>query len=52
MGIGNQMNILFALKAEEVLSDRVWYCVHQLVAGNSGAKDLKDPFAPLGTTIT
>ena len=24
-GIGNQMNVLMALKAEEVLSDRVWY---------------------------
>ena len=47
-GIANQMNVLMALKAEEVLSDRVWYCLHQLVAGNSVGKDLKDPFAPMG----
>ena len=43
-GIQNQMRIAMGLKAEGVLSDRVWYTLHTLIAGNSIGKDLKDPF--------
>ena len=35
-GIQNQMAIVTALRAEEVLTDRIYYCLHQLVAGNRG----------------
>ena len=35
-GIQNQMAIVTALQAEEVLTDRIYYCLHQLVAGNRG----------------
>ena len=45
-GIANQMTIVVALRGEEVLTDRIYYCLHQLVAGNAGTKDLKDPFGP------
>jgi len=41
------MRVAMALKAEGVLSDRVWYCLHQLIAGNAGTKELNDPFAPM-----
>ena len=46
-GIANQMRIAMALRAEGVLSDRVWYTLHTLIAGNAIGKDLKDPFLPL-----
>mmetsp|Transcript_39856 Transcript_39856/g.105290 ORF Transcript_39856/g.105290 Transcript_39856/m.105290 type:complete len:123 (+) Transcript_39856:104-472(+) len=46
IGIQNQMHIITALKEEEVFTDRVYFCLHQLVAGNRGTKDLKDPFGP------
>ena len=46
-GIQNQMKIACALKQEGVLSDRVWYTLHTLIAGNAMAKDLKDPFKAL-----
>lgn len=45
-GIQNQMYIIMALHAEEVFTDRIYYCLHQLVAGNRGTADLKDPFGP------
>jgi len=35
-GIQNQMAIVTALRADEVLTDRIYYCLHQLVAGNRG----------------
>ena len=47
MGIQNQMRIAMALKAEGVLTDRVWYTMHTLIAGNAIGKNLKDPFLPL-----
>ena len=46
-GIQNQMRIAMALKAEGVLTDRVWYTMHTLIAGNAIGKNLKDPFLPL-----
>ena len=46
-GIANQMRIAQGLKGEGVLSDRVWYTLHTLIAGNAIGKDLKDPFAAL-----
>ena len=46
-----QMQIAMALRAEGVLSDRVWYTLHTLIAGNAIGKDLKDPFEPLGAPI-
>ena len=50
-GIGNQMPIAMALKSEGVLSDRVWYTLHTLIAGNAIGKDLKDPFKALQDPI-
>ena len=50
-GIANQMNIAVALYGEGVLSDRVWYTLHTLIAGNAIGKDLKDPFAALQDPI-
>ena len=46
-GIQNQMRILIALKLKGVLSDRVHYTAHTLIAGNAIGKTLNDPFAPL-----
>ena len=46
-GIANQMKIAMALRGEHVLSDRVWYCLHQLIAGNAVSKNLADPFKAL-----
>lgn len=50
-GIQNQMRIAIALQNEGVLSDRVWYTLHTLIAGNAIGKDLKDPFAALQDPI-
>lgn len=50
-GIQSQMKIAMALKAEGVLTDRVWYTVHTLIAGNAISKDLKDPFQPISAPI-
>ena len=36
-----------ALKLEEVLTDRVYYCMHQLVVGSKATADIKDPFGPI-----
>lgn len=41
------MYILMALKLEEVLTDRVYYCMHQLVVGSKATADIKDPFGPI-----
>ena len=41
------LQILSALKIEGVMSDRVYYTAHTLIAGNSIGKTLNDPFAPL-----
>ena len=46
-GIQSQMRIASALKGEGVLTDRVWYTLHTLIAGQAIGKDLKDPFKPL-----
>ena len=46
-----QMQIAMALRAEGVLSDRVWYTLHTLIAGNAIGKDLKDPFKALQDPI-
>ena len=51
MGIQNQMRIAMALRAEQVLSDRVWYTMHTLIAGNAIGKNLADPFAALQDPI-
>ena len=45
------MKIAAALKAEGVLSDRVWYAVHTLIAGQSMGKDLTDPFQPMAAPV-
>ena len=50
-GIQGQMKIAAALKAEGVLSDRVWYAVHTLIAGQSMGKDLTDPFQPMAAPV-
>jgi hypothetical protein len=45
------MKIAIGLYNEHVLSDRVWYTLHTLIAGNAIGKDLKDPFQPLMAPI-
>ena len=42
--IQSQMRIAMALKEEGVLSERVWYTLHTLIAGNNIGKNLEDPF--------
>ena len=51
MGLANQMKIYYGLKAEGVLSDRVAYTLHTLIAGNSIGRDLKDPFKALNDPV-
>ena len=50
-GIQAQMRIAVALNSEGVLSERVWYTLHTLIAGNAVGKDLKDPFKSLQDPI-
>merc|ERR1740138_1605924 len=50
-GIQSQMRIAMGLRAEGVLTDRVWYTLHTLIAGNAIGKDLKDPFKALQDPI-
>lgn len=45
------MKIAIGLYNEHVLSDRVWYTLHTLIAGNAIGKDLKDPFQALQAPI-
>lgn len=53
-GIQNQMYIIMALHAEEVFTDRIYYCLHQLVAGNRGrrraARGTRVPAPPAAPT--